>query len=69
MNLHGWTIYPIRRYQRKKDGAESVYWGASKHIDGKHHNLYLGTVENTRTDGGLQRELSRRLRQKLTPNE
>ena len=27
--------------------------GASKYIDGEHHKVYVGTVENARTEGGV----------------
>ena len=65
MNLLGWTIRPVRRYQRQTDNEETTYWGAARHIRGDHHTLYLGKVENTSTEDGLRRELARRLREVL----
>ena len=62
MNLHGWTIRPVRTYRRKKDDVEVTYWGAARHLNGDHHTLYLGKVERVRTERGLRRELARRLR-------
>jgi len=59
----GWSIRPVRTYQRKKDEAESVFWGASKRVNGKHKTVYLGKVESVRTERGLRRVLTRRLRE------
>ena len=66
MNLHGWTVRPVRRYRRKKDGAESPwYWGASRHVEGRHETVYLGMVKGTNSEADLRRELGRRLRQRI----
>jgi hypothetical protein len=61
MNLHGWTVRPVRRYRRKKDGAESLYWGASRHVEGRHETVCLGMD----SEADLRRELCRRLRQRI----
>lgn len=56
---------PVRRYTRKKDGAESLYWGASRHVQGQHETMYLGLVKDASNEADIWRELARRLRKRI----
>ena len=67
MKLHGWTVRPVRRYRRERDGGESVFCGASRHVEGRHETVYFGKAEQAASEAELCAELARQLRRKTHP--